>query len=874
MLGALTPAGAVVLLIGEPGSGKAFLAEQAARDLGARGGRNIATVMLPVPPHTEHGDESVFTAACAGVIHEDPAVTTELVLTALKFDVTQEEIVLVARGIDRYSARDLAVLQRLALIPHLRLLMTTGALSGAIYRIVQGQHATRVLLRPLTIEEADQHLSRLLGVERMDQTTLKKWHEISRGNSYALTVLAAASERAGTLRRGHGVAWAVSDEVLLSHELMSLVLEGCSEDETALLNLIALAEPVTEPELLRHMDAAALTALSRRGLVGSRPGARGAALTVTHALLGASIRAGMSPVLRAELTETIFNALIARAQLSDPLSDPERLRRLVSFGLEWGAELPARWIWAALESVTPGVQPEATLKLAYAFALHPGAEPAQAAVSLLRAENIARRIGDRARLRGVVEAMPKFIDAEGLDSVQRCRMRVSLIRRQLWDEGDIEAALRGLDTLEEEAASEAAMPGTDADIARDQLPVEAVRSSRVMVLAYGGRLAEAMRAAPPEDLSSDIGVEWVRASSRALIALIEAQRGRNTEASMRAEQSRMLGQIGSWSEFESVEMQGFCWLVGYWAEGDATGARRVLEQLEAEEIARDREETPRSDLLEIGRLLVDSLEGRWTEVARGASRLSDVLQQHDGFGVAPLAHALLGLAAAVLGEDDEARRSLVEAERPKPGIAQALGGTLRLLVLRARQWLYGGEVLDAARQLVVWARTEELPLIELNALHVIAFEAGEVTSELLVRARQLSAPLQQPVSSALAAHIEWIAQCPEDQDFEATAVPARATVAGSEEPELRLLADLGVWMPVPRAASPHLTPREREIALLAARGHTSRFIAERLQISTRTVETHLTRVFMKAGVENRDELWRWAAHERARRRTGRWGSRP
>jgi DNA-binding CsgD family transcriptional regulator len=51
-----------------------------------------------------------------------------------------------------------------------------------------------------------------------------------------------------------------------------------------------------------------------------------------------------------------------------------------------------------------------------------------------------------------------------------------------------------------------------------------------------------------------------------------------------------------------------------------------------------------------------------------------------------------------------------------------------------------------------------------------------------------------------------------------------------------------------------LTPREGDVADLAAQGLTSRAIAERLFVSTRTVESHLYRIFPKLGVTTRDEL--------------------
>jgi DNA-binding CsgD family transcriptional regulator len=51
-----------------------------------------------------------------------------------------------------------------------------------------------------------------------------------------------------------------------------------------------------------------------------------------------------------------------------------------------------------------------------------------------------------------------------------------------------------------------------------------------------------------------------------------------------------------------------------------------------------------------------------------------------------------------------------------------------------------------------------------------------------------------------------------------------------------------------------LSRREREVALLAAGGATSREIAERLFLSSRTVENHLSRVYEKLGINGREEL--------------------
>jgi len=51
-----------------------------------------------------------------------------------------------------------------------------------------------------------------------------------------------------------------------------------------------------------------------------------------------------------------------------------------------------------------------------------------------------------------------------------------------------------------------------------------------------------------------------------------------------------------------------------------------------------------------------------------------------------------------------------------------------------------------------------------------------------------------------------------------------------------------------------LTPREREIAGLVAEGLTSPSIADRLCLSRRTVETHISRIYRKTGVSSRASL--------------------
>jgi DNA-binding NarL/FixJ family response regulator len=59
-----------------------------------------------------------------------------------------------------------------------------------------------------------------------------------------------------------------------------------------------------------------------------------------------------------------------------------------------------------------------------------------------------------------------------------------------------------------------------------------------------------------------------------------------------------------------------------------------------------------------------------------------------------------------------------------------------------------------------------------------------------------------------------------------------------------------------------LTPREREVLRLIARGYLYKEIALQLEISPRTVEAHVSAVLRKLQLSTRHELSRWAASRR------------
>ena len=73
-----------------------------------------------------------------------------------------------------------------------------------------------------------------------------------------------------------------------------------------------------------------------------------------------------------------------------------------------------------------------------------------------------------------------------------------------------------------------------------------------------------------------------------------------------------------------------------------------------------------------------------------------------------------------------------------------------------------------------------------------------------------------------------------------------------------------------------LTPREREVLQLIARGYMYKEIAARLHLSVKTVESHVSAVLRKLQLSTRHELTRWATQHRLdlEQRLELWSSGP
>lgn len=844
--------GAGVVLAGPSGVGKSRLAREVLAEVERSGATTTwaaateATSRVPfgalmallpdeLPPE---GDRLAFYRAVARSVVEQ-AGGRHLVLAVDD-----------AHLLDEASA---GLVHQLAITGSVRLVLTIRAGAPApdpIRAVWKDGLARRLDLQPLSPDALAQLLAEVLGHPVAAPTLARIW-SITGGNALFLHELVQDTIEADGFDRTDGVVvW--RHPLQPGHRLADLLearLGHVSSAARACARTLALGEPLTVAVLEHLGSGAALHELEESGIARVDDHSPGREVRLVHPLYG--------EVLRSQLRSLAGRDL--RRQLAAALAEvdgqrPGDLLRLA--GLELDADLdppPARALAAAEEA---NRSCDYALAARFARSALTRSPSAAALAALGEALNGDGRYAEAAEVLATVEAHT----ASDQELVQIARQRAEALH---WGLGRDDAAREVLVSAELAVTDRAS---------RERL--QAVRASS---LTSSGRYGEAHDVAAPllADPDSD---EAAQLHAVVAVGTALSLGGRTTDAldlcDRMLEPALRLGH-----EVPS----GVGWVV-FQRLLASMGAGRLDD---AEELSRtahamavsDRNDEVRGALsVMIGR--IDLLRGRLDRaeaiLREGAAMLvPNDRERYRGWCLSLLAQVMgqrgdAGTAADLMAE--------VDAGPPPPAVAwtDVVVGRAWAAVADGSLTRSEGDLLAAAAE----ARTAKLNLPEGLLLHE-ALRAGARAGRVADRLEVIAGRSQDGLLTIWAAHARGVA------DGDVAAIEAAA-----ERFEARgmMLLAAETWADAARAArgtDPHgrsaratarsqalaaacplartpllvtsasaspLTRREREVAGLAARGLSSRAIADTLLVSVRTVDGHLAQVYRKLGVSRRDEL--------------------
>ncbi|WP_431899747.1 LuxR C-terminal-related transcriptional regulator [Nonomuraea sp. bgisy101] len=817
-LAEIRSAGAGLVVVGAPGVGKSRLVAQAVGGLDdvawVRATAAAAELPLgafgPLLPSTPPAGNPLGWAADAvraPVLVVDDAHLLDAASAALVHH-------LVARGRTRVIAT----------------LRTETPVPDAVRALWKDDLLPRMELAPLTVEETGRVLERALGGRVEPGTVTRLWHA-SRGNALYLRELVLA----GMLADSGGV-WRWRGPLSITPSLRDTIAGRVGEltpDEREVLELLAYGEPLGADLLSSLASAAAVERLEDRQLVTVELEGRRLQVRLGHPLYGEVIRHGCGTLRARKLLRKLADAVAASG-----LRRREDVLRVAVWRLDSGAASDPELLLAACDL-------------------------ARMVRDLELAERLARAAGDgfRARLAlgsilfyadRYAESEEAFAAASALAREDSSRTDCATTRafNLFWGLGRVEEALELMTAIDRSITDADARQGArstrsslevfagDLEAARASLRAAAAMgpsthprnvlasgTTEAVILAAEGRATECLETVARTEAALDrapnalpsLRAAILEAASEAALFL-----GDLAAAERYAEQGRGLdGEFGAWAKAiiyfgtrkaQALRLRG--------SITDALGWCR-------EAIARLPERSVWAGLC-LG------------ELAHAHAMLGEVEAAEEAIALAERRGLPLGPPVVVPVE--QAKVWTLAARGDISGaVSTALAAAERALPAQVPFLLH--DVVRLGRPAQVAARlTGEGPLVALFAEHAAArtgpdldaVSAGFERLGLIVHAAEAAA------QAARRHRHEGLTRAARAAETRAWALARRCQ--GARTPAL---LDLDV---------PDLTPRQREVALLAAQGLTNREIAARLVVSIRTVANTLYAVYEKTGVSDRAAL--------------------
>jgi len=839
-----------VLLLGEAGIGKTALA----RRLAERAAREGMAVIQVVGRAVSSG--APF-EAFAGVLTSEgspgPApggsgqVTAADVAARVAAAADGARLLVVVDDVDLLDDGSARVLLHLASAGALVVATARSApLPGLVEALWRDGHCERIELAGLTDDEAGELLETVLGAPA-DLAATAAFVRRAQGNPLLLRELVqTALQRSVLVRRGP--AWVLAGEPPLSGGVRDLVaarLAGTGDAERAALETVAAGEPLPAEVALAVVGESVLIALEEARLITVRPGLAGAEVAAAHPLYGEVLRADL-PVLRLRrLRLALAGALETAGQ-----PGPHDLVRAASWRLDSGqGDDPQRLLAAARAARA------ISLETAERLARHAHESHRSLPATLLLAEILTHtgRGGDAATV--LAGLPPDSLTPADREALTYCA-----------------AVGQGLQSGDTSGGAELVAALATGDPAASRY-LQALHAS---MLTFDARLNDGLviglpimidRQLPPETRAiaalAAVGAEYWLGHTLDAVAHADQLAAVTTTPAARQAVPYAAG---------SIELVAICALL---EQGNLGQAEQRGDRMRRDAAAtHDPFAGPRAEYC-LGRVAL--ARGKAGTAVRRLQRCLAAVSPFDQFIIRHL-NSVLARAAATTGDLGTARAALeAGAEQPRMKPYEPEWELAEAAVLAAELRM------DEAADRAAWAAGVAADLQEWNVVLAGYHDAARygAAAHVLVPMREAAARVDGALAGLLVGHAAALAgKDPAALDAaarrfqgigtmlfaaEAAAEAALGHAAGGDRRAARASGQrsaehratcegaISPWLAGALSAIP-LTPRERQIAALAAGGHTDLAIAARLHISTRTVQTHLAHVYAKLGINRRADL--------------------
>jgi DNA-binding CsgD family transcriptional regulator len=706
----------------------------------------------------------------------------------------------------------------------------------------------RLVLPPLQPDTVKRLLAHVLGGD-VTRATLHQFETISQGDLTLLEALVTGGLEVGAFVESGGVwRWTGQCAVPRLVEIVESRLESLEPDERLLLEILAMSKKLAPAVLEALVSPAAIVSVERKGVITVDHDGRRIGVRITHPLCAEALRASIPPLRARALRCQLVDATQAvGGRRSDDLLS------VVTWRLEAGGANDAEALMSAARQAQSGFDHALAERLARA-ALEEGG-------GLEARQLLSRAAIGQGRLEEA-EHILLTAGAETLAGMEQADLLATRSTNLFWALDRASSAAEALARAEELLAG-------DGSCSR----VEALRAK---VSLLSGRPLEALEWARAS-LEFSPADEEIRLSALLVAADAWTAHGRTKEA-LEAAHAGIGLTAGCAQKLPNARQSLIAAsAVAYRLAGELASAEAVTDSGYQESLEQRNAEAHPMWALLLGQTALAQGKVRtaadWFQEGATLSRDLGPLGQLPRC-LANLAHALaltgdhVGAQTALAELDSlpgglpslfevdvalarawttAARGALSEASSIALDAAQTAhaSGHLSLAAIAFHEVVRLGAARPARGPLATLASAVDSPLMQTFVDHAAALTAGDghALDKVAGAFEAMGASLlaAEAVSEAAAAHRRT----------------GRTTQGVASSVKAKSLADQCEGARTPALAfsgSDPLTRREREIVTLAAQGLSNRAIALRLVVSTRTVENHIHRAYIKLGVSRRQHL--------------------